>query len=74
MQNRRQFISFLGRSLIFGGVVALSGYLLLREESKTADPCDFDFTCSQCKRLKNCNLPEARTFKTQNGQQSANPN
>lgn len=61
MQTRRDFIKksfrMAGMAVLVGG----SGYLLLREESDEA--CDFEFVCKNCKKLKECKLPEAKTFK-----------
>ena len=44
-----------------GGVLATSGYLLLKPE--TGEECSFDFICKDCRQLKKCTLPEASDFK-----------
>ncbi len=61
MMDRREFIKKAGRTLILGGIVAGSGYLLLKPES--AEKCDLDFICKKCKQNKICTLPEAEAFK-----------
>ncbi|PLX05341.1 MAG: hypothetical protein C0595_00015 [Marinilabiliales bacterium] len=64
MQSRREFINkslrIAGMAVLMGG----SGYLLFREESEEA--CDFDFVCKNCKKNKECKLPEAKTFNGNN--------
>ncbi len=41
----------------FTVLAGASGYLLLRDQSD--EVCNFDFVCRDCKKLKECNLPEA---------------
>ncbi len=64
MIDRRAFIKKIGRSLIVGGVIAGSGYLLLKP--KTGESCNFDFICKNCRQLNKCSLPEAEDFKKNN--------
>lgn len=59
--DRRNFIKKISRNLVLGGVLATSGYLLLKPE--TGEECNFDFICKDCRQLKNCSLPEADDFK-----------
>ncbi len=64
MMKRREFIRKAGRTLILGGIVAGSGYLLLKPRS--GEKCDLDFICKNCKQNKTCTLPEAEAFKKKN--------
>lgn len=59
--DRRDFIKEISRNLVLVGVVATSGYLLLKPD--TGEECNFDFICKNCRQLKNCSLPEADDFK-----------
>lgn len=64
MMNRREFIRKAGRTFILGGIVAGSGYLLLKPQS--GEQCDLDFICKNCKQNKTCTLPEAESFNKKN--------
>jgi len=60
MQSRREFIN---KSLRMAGMAVLvggSGYLLLRDDN--GESCDFDFVCKNCRKLKECKLPEAKEY------------
>ncbi len=61
MTNRREFLKTSARTILLGGLVLGSGYLIFKEKPKNAEACNFDFACKNCKRLSACNLPEART-------------
>ena len=61
MMDRRAFIRKAGRGIVLGGIIAGSGYLLLKPGSE--EKCNFDFICANCKQLKTCSLPEADDFK-----------
>ena len=63
MSNRREFIKTSARTILLGGLVFGSGYLIFREKPKNADTCNFDFACKNCKRLSACALPEATAQK-----------
>jgi hypothetical protein len=63
MTNRREFLKTSARTILLGGLVFGSGYLIFREKPGNADACNFDFACKNCKRLSSCNLPEAKTQK-----------
>ena len=57
MYTRKEFIIKTFRMATFTALAGVSGYLLLREQSDEA--CNFDFVCRNCKKLKECKLPEA---------------
>jgi hypothetical protein len=63
MTNRREFIKTSARTVLLGGLVLGSGYLIFREKPGNTDACNFDFACKSCKRLTSCNLPETKTQK-----------
>lgn len=68
MYSRREFLKTIVRTVSVASITAVSGYLLMRENSSDEN-CDFDFICKKCKKLKTCNLPEAKQFKqTTNGE------
>lgn len=60
MYTRRNFIKKTLRTASFAVLAGGGGYLLLREQSDVV--CDFEFVCKNCKKLKKCNLPEAKEF------------
>lgn len=60
MYTRRDFIKKTFRTASFAVLAGGGGYLLLREQSD--EVCDFEFVCKNCKKLKNCNLPEAKEY------------
>ncbi len=62
--ERREFIKKAGRAMVLGGIVAGSGYLLLKPKSD--EKCDLDFICQNCKKSKTCSLPEAEEFNKKN--------
>ncbi len=61
MIDRRAFIKQMGRSIFVGGLIAGSGYLLLKPD--TGRNCNFNFICRDCKQIKSCTLPEAEDYK-----------
>lgn len=61
MSNRREFLKTSVRTILLGGLVLGSGYLIFREKPENNEACNFGFACKNCKRLPACNLPEART-------------
>ncbi|MCF8297520.1 MAG: twin-arginine translocation signal domain-containing protein [Saprospiraceae bacterium] len=61
MTNRRDFLKLAGRTAVLGGVIFVTGKLLFQPNSE--ENCDFDFVCQNCKKLKECNLPEAKEYK-----------
>lgn len=61
MYTRKDFIIKVLRMTTFTVLAGASGYLLFREQSDEA--CNFDFVCRDCKKLKECNLPEAKDQK-----------
>jgi hypothetical protein len=63
--NRRNFIQSIGRGAILSGLVFTSAYLLLKEKPEGAGSCNLDFVCKNCKKVKNCNLPEANSYRKQ---------
>lgn len=60
MLNRRNFIKKTMRTAAFTILAGGSGYLLFREKSQ--EECNFDFVCKNCKKQKECNLPEAKEY------------
>ena len=64
MYTRKDFIIKIFRTATFTALAGVSGYLLLREQS--GESCDFDFLCRDCKKLKECKLPEAKNQKENN--------
>jgi hypothetical protein len=61
--NRRNFIKGSLRFAAAGGLIGLSGFLLMREHPQGSQACDFDFICQNCKKKKRCDLPEAKEFR-----------
>jgi len=61
MINRRNFIVKLVRNGSLLSLAAISGYLIFGRNEE--DVCDFSFVCKNCKKLKDCQLPEAEEFK-----------
>lgn len=61
MYTRKDFIIKIFRMATFTVLAGTSGYLLLRQQSDEA--CNFDFVCKDCKKLKECKLPEATDHK-----------
>ncbi|MCX6232412.1 MAG: hypothetical protein NTZ33_12820 [Bacteroidetes bacterium] len=59
--DRRSFVNNIARVSILIGIGAVSGKLLLNENSSAN--CDFQFVCSKCKKLTACSLPEATRYK-----------
>ncbi len=66
MLNRRDFLSGLIRNIILLFLTALSGILLFKQVDASAQTCDLDFVCRSCKKLKTCNLNEAKAYKKGN--------
>lgn len=64
--NRREFIKAISRNLLLAGLAGMSGYLVFKNENSENDTCNLDFACKHCKRIKNCNLPQATDFKRNN--------
>ncbi len=60
MYNRRDFIKTFLRTASLGTIALGSSYLIFREESD--EVCNFEFVCKNCKKLKNCQLPEAKNY------------
>ena len=60
--KRKEFIVVLARGTILGALGVISGVLLFRDKDSVTD-CDFDFVCRNCKKITNCNLPEAKQLK-----------
>lgn len=60
--SRKEFIIVFFRSIIFGGLTLLSGLLIFRELTDNEE-CRLDFVCRNCRKLKNCDIPEAIQYK-----------
>lgn len=52
----------LARGTILGAIGLLSAVLIFRKNTEV-DNCDFDFVCSRCRKVKQCDLPEAIQYK-----------
>ncbi len=61
MNSRRKFIKSFVRGGLLTTLGATTGYLLLRDKSDGQN-CDYDFVCRNCKKIKSCDLPEAKRF------------
>ncbi len=61
MINRRDFIIKLVRSGTLLSLAAVTGYLIFGRNEE--EVCDFSFVCQNCKKVKDCQLPEAENFK-----------
>lgn len=61
MYTRRNFIKIAVRNSAFAGIAIGSGYLIFKEQSE--EVCNLDFICQNCKRRKECKLPEAEEHK-----------
>lgn len=59
--KRRDFIQNIVRSSAVISMAAMSGYLIFGRNEE--DVCNFDFLCKNCKKVKNCQLPEAKGYK-----------
>lgn len=59
-QNRREFLSGIGRYMILGGVVSTAGVLAVRREptSSEEEPTKIS-VCHSCTFLKRCQQPDA---------------
>ncbi len=62
--NRREFFEKIMRYGLFAFLTAISGYLVLKEQ--TNENCDLDFVCKNCKINKTCNLEQANSFRKNN--------
>jgi len=60
MYNRREFIRKTFRTTSLLGLAAISGYLIFGRNEE--EVCDYSFVCRNCKKLENCQLPEAHTY------------
>ena len=60
MFDRRKFIKTIGRGMILTGLSAVTGYLILKDDSQVKNACDFDFICAKCRKHSSCSLPEAK--------------
>ena len=65
--DRREFFKNIARGSILVGLGFVSGTLLLKEKGN--DSCNDNFICNSCRKLTNCKLPEAISFK-KNGKMS----
>lgn len=61
--DRRGFISGGIRGFILLGLGVMTGNFLFRDKENSDENCDFDFVCQNCKKLKTCGLPEAKSYK-----------
>jgi hypothetical protein len=61
MLNRRDFIIKLVRNASLLSLAAISGYLIFGRNEE--EVCDFSFVCRNCKKVKDCQLPEAENYK-----------
>jgi len=61
IQNRRNFLNTLVRGGILAGFAMLGGGLILR--SRKNEACTLDIPCNNCSKSKECNYPEAISFR-----------
>ena len=59
--DRREFLKNVTRGSILAGLGLVTGTLLLKEKSKSS--CNDNFICNSCRKLSDCKLPEAISFK-----------
>lgn len=57
--NRRNFVVKAGRGILLGGLAAVTGVLISRQQVSRYSECTADFQCKRCNRLSKCALPEA---------------
>lgn len=62
--DRRKFVTRLGRGAILASLASMSGYLIFREKKEGPEACKFEFICKSCKRITECELPEAKEYRT----------
>lgn len=62
MQKRRDFLKIMIQGSILTGLTFLSSYLIFRKGGEDAN-CDFDFVCRNCKKHKNCSIPQAEEYR-----------
>ena len=59
--DRRGFIQKFGRGSMLMALAAMAGILVARKQVHPDQECSDDFLCRECRRLSNCQLPEAIT-------------
>lgn len=59
--TRREFLERTIRGGFFVILAAISGFLILKEE--TDEVCELDFVCKSCKLNKNCTLEQAKNYR-----------
>jgi hypothetical protein len=57
--KRRAFLERTGRLFMLGGLAATAGVLVSRRQVVRETDCTYDFQCRNCRRLSDCQLPEA---------------
>jgi len=60
MSTRRDFIKTIFRSFAIIGIGIGSAFLIFRKKSD--EVCNLEFVCGNCKKVKNCQLPEAKVY------------
>ncbi|WP_167615242.1 hypothetical protein [Maribellus sediminis] len=60
--DRKKFIQTGGRLLLLGGIVAASGYLVMK--NRVTASCSVSPTCGNCGKYSKCELPQAEDFKS----------
>lgn len=61
--DRREFIRFSGRWLMFGLLVVFSGLLFYRRQIGSKNTCTIADYCRRCGSLTTCTLPEALKYR-----------
>jgi hypothetical protein len=62
-EDRREFICSLGRYLLLGGLVSVTGGLILKRVLASDKECIETNICQSCKVFDNCDLPKALKYK-----------
>ncbi len=61
--DRRRFVKDSLRYTATAALLGTATWLLTRERPMDSKACDFDFICMNCKKNRDCKLPEAKTHR-----------
>jgi hypothetical protein len=52
--GRRDFIQNISRVTLLGGVISISGFLLLKRTIKPSKDCSYSSVCKRCEKFHSC--------------------
>ncbi len=64
--TRRDFLKNIGRGALLGAVT-LAGVKLIKENQVTFKECEDSYICKKCLIVKNCDLPQALSYRLYQG-------